>query len=202
MNRIDRLSKAKDSAEEVEDDDEDEEFVNLLADDITKQWMSELNAFRSSHVISKRNEDENTKAVGEHSEDDDEDHDSDYEDVDEDDEDDEDEDEDDDMEENELYEVEDDNNDAAVNAVAHKIASKQQSDEVEDIPETEQDRRVARVLTRQQLISLISLLPLKLGIKPQSRHGNRVCVGMVGYPNVGKSSVINTILGVSKSSHG
>eukprot|EP01033_Poteriospumella_lacustris_P017485 gene17485-12505_t len=30
----------------------------------------------------------------------------------------------------------------------------------------------------------------------------RACVGMVGYPNVGKSSVINTLLGVAKSSHG
>jgi large subunit GTPase 1 len=30
----------------------------------------------------------------------------------------------------------------------------------------------------------------------------KACVGMVGYPNVGKSSVINTLLGVAKSSHG
>eukprot|EP00944_MAST-04C_sp_MAST-4C-sp1_P002634 g2634.t1 len=41
------------------------------------------------------------------------------------------------------------------------------------------------------------------GIIPQGTRRKRVpTIGMVGYPNVGKSSVINVILGVSKSSHG
>lgn len=58
------------------------------------------------------------------------------------------------------------------------------------------------VLTREELISLFSSLPKCLNIPCQDRHGGRACIGMVGYPNVGKSSVINTILGVSKSTHG
>ena len=41
------------------------------------------------------------------------------------------------------------------------------------------------------------------GTVSQGSRKKRVpTIGMVGYPNVGKSSVINVILGVSKSSHG
>lgn len=60
----------------------------------------------------------------------------------------------------------------------------------------------SRILTRQELIYLITQLPHSLGMTPQERHKGRVCVGLVGFPNVGKSSVINTVLGVSKSTHG
>lgn len=60
----------------------------------------------------------------------------------------------------------------------------------------------SHILTREELIYLITQLPLALGISPQERHKGRVCVGLVGFPNVGKSSVINTVLGVSKSTHG
>lgn len=63
-------------------------------------------------------------------------------------------------------------------------------------------RRRARVLTRRELILLLEELPVKLNLKAQDRHQGRICVGMLGYPNVGKSSAINTILAVSKSSHG
>jgi hypothetical protein len=63
-------------------------------------------------------------------------------------------------------------------------------------------RRRTRVLTRRELILLLTELPPKLHLVPQDRHQGRICVGMLGYPNVGKSSAINTILAVSKSSHG
>jgi predicted GTPase len=66
----------------------------------------------------------------------------------------------------------------------------------------EAEQRSAAVLTRQQLLLLLSLLPAELGLHAQARHGAHVCVGMLGYPNVGKSSVINSLLGVAKSSHG
>ena len=66
----------------------------------------------------------------------------------------------------------------------------------------ERTRRICRVLTRKELILLMSLLPHKLELAPQIRHQGRICIGLLGYPNVGKSSVINTIMGVSKKIHG
>lgn len=64
------------------------------------------------------------------------------------------------------------------------------------------ERSRARVLNRDEIIVLLTTVTTALKISPQDRHNGRVCVGMVGYPNVGKSSVINTILGVSRASHG
>jgi large subunit GTPase 1 len=63
-------------------------------------------------------------------------------------------------------------------------------------------RRQCHVLTREELIYFFTKLPQSFGLVPQARHRGHICVGLVGFPNVGKSSVINTILGVSKSSHG
>ena len=59
-----------------------------------------------------------------------------------------------------------------------------------------------RVLTRKELIFILCAISSRLELNPQPRHNGRICIGLVGYPNVGKSSVINTILGVSKMSHG
>lgn len=64
------------------------------------------------------------------------------------------------------------------------------------------ERSRARVLNRDEIVMLLTTVTTALKISPQDRHNGRVCVGMVGYPNVGKSSVINTILGVSRASHG
>ena len=47
----------------------------------------------------------------------------------------------------------------------------------------EQLDRMASVLTRHELILLLTALPSRLGLQPQVRHGGRICVGMLGYPN-------------------
>jgi len=80
--------------------------------------------------------------------------------------------------------------------------SRQVSKRIGDDDDSEQDLRRSRILTRKELLYLLSTLPRMLGIRAQEKHGGRICAGMVGYPNVGKSSVINTLLGVSRSSHG
>ena len=43
--------------------------------------------------------------------------------------------------------------------------------------------RMASVLTRHELILLLTALPSRLGLQPQARHSGRICVGMLGYPN-------------------
>jgi hypothetical protein len=67
---------------------------------------------------------------------------------------------------------------------------------------TSLEQRRARLLTRGELMLLLETVSGELRLTPQPRHDGRVCIGLVGYPNVGKSSCINTLLGVSKSSHG
>jgi large subunit GTPase 1 len=75
----------------------------------------------------------------------------------------------------------------------------------------------SRVLNREDLIAVITQLASSIKrLKVQyindkiavpaaatiASQDHRACVGMVGYPNVGKSSVINTLLGVAKYTHG
>jgi len=63
-------------------------------------------------------------------------------------------------------------------------------------------QRRCRVLRRQELVLLLEYIPKALQKVGQARHQGRVCVGLMGFPNVGKSSCINSILAVSKSTHG
>ena len=73
---------------------------------------------------------------------------------------------------------------------------------LEGLEYEERLRRVSRVLTRNDLELLLNLLPRQLGLQPQERHKDRICVGMLGFPNVGKSSVINTLMSASRAVHG
>jgi large subunit GTPase 1 len=57
-------------------------------------------------------------------------------------------------------------------------------------------------LTRQQLLDHMMSFAAKHGCQPDPRYDNRIQFGMVGFPNVGKSSVINVCTGSSKHTHG
>jgi large subunit GTPase 1 len=56
------------------------------------------------------------------------------------------------------------------------------------------------ILSREDLLNLFKLLSHR--VDRVDDVGRPFCIGMVGYPNVGKSSCINTLLGVTKSNHG
>ena len=68
--------------------------------------------------------------------------------------------------------------DAGTTAAATPAASG-----VKSMEDAERMDRMARVLTRQELILLLTALPARLGLSPQERHATRICVGMLGYPN-------------------
>jgi large subunit GTPase 1 len=56
-------------------------------------------------------------------------------------------------------------------------------------------------LSREQLMETMMNFAQEHGCQPDERSGN-IQFGMVGFPNVGKSSVINVLVGSSKHSHG
>ena len=57
-------------------------------------------------------------------------------------------------------------------------------------------------LTREQLLDWLNNFAVQYNCEPDARWENRIQFGMVGFPNVGKSSVINVLVGSSKHSHG
>jgi len=58
-------------------------------------------------------------------------------------------------------------------------------------------------LTRTQLLDSMLAFARRHDCEPdEERYGNRLQFGMVGFPNVGKSSVINVLVGSSKHTHG
>ena len=57
------------------------------------------------------------------------------------------------------------------------------------------------VLTREQLLEAMQAFAQKHNCQPDPKT-SRIQFGMVGFPNVGKSSVINVLVGSSKHAHG
>jgi large subunit GTPase 1 len=57
-------------------------------------------------------------------------------------------------------------------------------------------------LTREELLNALDSFAKSHGCVPDEKYDNRIQYGMVGFPNVGKSSVINVLVGSSKSIHG
>lgn len=71
----------------------------------------------------------------------------------------------------------------------------------EPIP-SEDGKGISEPLTREQLMEAMMAFARKNGCRPDERYDNRIQFGMVGFPNVGKSSVINVLVGSSKHEHG
>ena len=63
-------------------------------------------------------------------------------------------------------------------------------------------RGIETPLTRQELIDYMLQFAKRHNCECDPRFENRIQFGMVGFPNVGKSSVINVLVGSSKHAHG
>jgi large subunit GTPase 1 len=57
-------------------------------------------------------------------------------------------------------------------------------------------------LTREELLNWLESFAAQYNCQPDPRFDDRIQFGMVGFPNVGKSSVINVLVGSSKHTHG
>jgi large subunit GTPase 1 len=66
------------------------------------------------------------------------------------------------------------------------------------LAKTTQQRSVSDVLTRHELLDILEKCAVEAaGEGRAQRRDGRVVVGMVGYPNVGKSSTVNSLVGQS-----
>jgi len=61
---------------------------------------------------------------------------------------------------------------------------------------------ITNPLTRDELLGALDKFAKSHGCTPDAKYDNRIQYGMVGFPNVGKSSVINVLVGSSKNIHG
>lgn len=69
-------------------------------------------------------------------------------------------------------------------------------------PESQDGVGVDTPLTRMQLMETMLSFARKHGCQPDPRYDGRIQMGFIGFPNVGKSSVINVLVGSSKHEHG
>jgi large subunit GTPase 1 len=72
----------------------------------------------------------------------------------------------------------------------------------DQIEEPEDERGVSVPLSRERLMETMLSFARQHNCQPDPRYDNRIQFGMVGFPNVGKSSVINVLFGSSKHEHG
>mmetsp|Transcript_49236 Transcript_49236/g.73247 ORF Transcript_49236/g.73247 Transcript_49236/m.73247 type:complete len:692 (-) Transcript_49236:362-2437(-) len=80
--------------------------------------------------------------------------------------------------------------------------AKQGQDMIPNRSETNDPCGIRTLLTRAELTSTLHQYALSKECQPDPRYQNKVQFGMVGFPNVGKSSVINVLVGSSKHAHG
>ena len=66
--------------------------------------------------------------------------------------------------------------------------------EDQDDEDREDEQELGKILSREELLDEL----LKMGRTVQRDAGQRVQIGFVGYPNVGKSSAVNSLLGEKK----
>ena len=92
----------------------------------------------------------------------------------------------------------------AIDSLLHKIdggfVESHQEQELELV--SADGRGVDVPLNRQQLLDTLLAFARQHDCQPDIRYDNRIQFGMVGFPNVGKSSVINVLMGSSKHTHG
>jgi large subunit GTPase 1 len=61
---------------------------------------------------------------------------------------------------------------------------------------------IEQALTREELLNWLHTFALQHNSAHDSHHTDRIPFGMVGFPNVGKSSVINVLMGNTRHAHG
>jgi large subunit GTPase 1 len=71
-----------------------------------------------------------------------------------------------------------------------------------DLAAARQNIGIKNPLTRIELLNWLQAFAVQYKCDPDPRFHNKIQFGMVGFPNVGKSSVINVLVGAAKHAHG
>lgn len=71
-----------------------------------------------------------------------------------------------------------------------------------DLVAARQNIGIGNPLTRLELLNWLHAFAVQYKCEPDPRFQDKIQFGMVGFPNVGKSSVINVLVGAAKHAHG